>query len=54
MLKHISTYFTSPEFDALWRAASMRQSERTDPMKNSTRSQLEDEEADEAIAEEVS
>jgi len=43
MLRHISTYFTSSEFDALWRAASMRQS---DLMENSTRLQPEDEEAD--------
>ncbi len=46
MLRHISTYFTSSEFDALWRAASMRQSERTDLMENSTRLRPEDEEAD--------
>jgi len=46
VLKHISTYFTSSEFDALWRAASMRQSERTDLMENSTRLRPEDEEAD--------
>ena len=53
MLRHIYTYFTSSEFDALWRAASMRQNERTDLMENSTRLRPEDEEADEAIAEEV-
>ncbi len=46
MLRHIYTYFTSSEFDALWRAASMRQSERTDLMENSTRLRPEDEEAD--------
>ncbi len=46
MLKPIYTYFTSSEFDALWRAASMRQSERTDLMENSKRLRPEDEEAD--------
>jgi len=53
MLKHISTYFTSPEFDALRRAASTRRSERTDLTENSAKSQPEAEEADEAILEEV-
>ena len=46
MLRHIYTYFTSSEFDALWRAASMRQSERTEHTENSANSQPEAEEAD--------
>ena len=53
MLKPIYTFFTSSEFDALWRAASMRQNDRTSLMENSTRLRPEDEEADEATVEEV-
>jgi len=52
MFKHITAYFTSPEFDALRRAASTGQSERTEPTENSV-ARSEVEEVDEAILEEV-
>jgi len=53
MFKHIAAYFTSPEFDALRRAANTGRSERTEHTENSAKSQPEAEEADEAILEEV-
>ncbi len=53
MLKPVYTYFTSPEFDALRRAASTGQSKRTDPTENSAKSQPEAEEGTEAIVEEI-
>jgi len=59
MLRHISTYFTSSEFDELWRAANVEfsttqpEASKRQKKADAENSVTQPEEADESIVEEI-